>query len=163
MKKIWILPSRSLPGRRTAGDAVRPLCAIRIQHLNFRANRYRYRWCPWCWTFPGDGWSSSEGDRWAPQGLFLLGRSRGDGGLQSFDPVFETLQVRKVSKDLRAVSDRDLAGLLKGVFLAVAATDDGTSMTVSERCAGVGHPLQQCQRHSGDVVLPAVTKERTMA
>jgi len=78
---------------------------------------------------------------------------------RSFDPVFETLQVRKVSKDLRAVSDRDLAGLLKGVFLAVAATDDGDlNDRIGTMCRASGIHFNNARGTPGDVVLPAVTK-----
>jgi siroheme synthase-like protein len=78
---------------------------------------------------------------------------------RSFGPEFEALQVRKVSRDLRGMSDRDLAGILEGVFLAVAAMDDGDlNDRIGGMCRASGIHFNNARGTPGDVVLPAVTK-----
>src|SRR5512136_1901838 len=58
---------------------------------------------------------------------------------RSFGPEFDTLPVRKVAKDLEGISDGNLARILNGVFLAVAATDDaGLNDRVGKLCRTSG-------------------------
>ena len=78
---------------------------------------------------------------------------------RSFGPEFEALQVRKVTQDLKGVSDRDLAGILKGAFLAVAATDDADlNDRIGKLCQASGIHFNNATGTPGDVVLPAVSK-----
>jgi precorrin-2 dehydrogenase/sirohydrochlorin ferrochelatase len=78
---------------------------------------------------------------------------------RSFVPEFESLRVRKVSKNLEEVSDRELTGILEGAFLAVAATDDAAlNDRIGLLCKAEGIHFNSAKGTPGDVVLPAVTK-----
>ena len=78
---------------------------------------------------------------------------------RSFSAEFDALPVEKVVRDLEGASDRDLAGLLEGAFLAVAATDDaGLNDRIGKICRASGIHFNNARGIPGDVVLPAVAR-----
>jgi len=78
---------------------------------------------------------------------------------RSFIPEFDALPVEKVVRDLEGASDRDLAGLLEGAFLAVAATDDpAINDRIGKICRASGIHFNNARGIPGDVVLPAVSR-----
>ena len=95
----------------------------------------------------------------ARKAAFFLGEAEVTVVSRSFGPEFDALQVRLISKDLKEVSDRDLAGILKGAFLAVAATDDAVlNDRIGKICRRAGIHFNNAKGTPGDVVLPAVAK-----
>ena len=76
---------------------------------------------------------------------------------RSFLPEFDTLSVLRVVRDLEAASDRDLAGLLEGAFLAVAATDNAAlNDRIGRICQARGVFFNNARGTPGNVILPAV-------
>jgi precorrin-2 dehydrogenase/sirohydrochlorin ferrochelatase len=88
---------------------------------------------------------------------FFAGEADVTAVSRSFTPVFDTLSVRKVVRDLEGLSDRDLAGLLEGAFLAVAATDNAAlNDRIGGMCRASGIHFNSAWGTPGDVILPAV-------
>ena len=65
---------------------------------------------------------------------------------RSFVPAFDGLKITRQDLDLVTASGRNLAGVLTGAFLVIAAVSDPEDQQPDRQALqGNGHPLQQCR------------------
>ncbi|NYT05573.1 MAG: bifunctional precorrin-2 dehydrogenase/sirohydrochlorin ferrochelatase [Methanomicrobiales archaeon] len=78
---------------------------------------------------------------------------------RSFHPDVLALPVTVMTRDLGTATDGDIAGLVEGAFLAVAATSDpGLNNRIGEICREKGVLFNNADGQEGDVLLPAVAR-----
>ncbi|HOT02635.1 MAG TPA: bifunctional precorrin-2 dehydrogenase/sirohydrochlorin ferrochelatase [Methanolinea sp.] len=78
---------------------------------------------------------------------------------RSFSPAFSGLDVEKELIDLHGAGDERLPSLLKGAFLAVAATPDRElNNRIGELCQERGILFNNAEGISGDLLIPSVVK-----
>lgn len=77
---------------------------------------------------------------------------------RSFVPAFDALKVTKKELDIENASGRDLAGILTGVFLVIAATSDvAINNRIGRICKATGILFNNADGETGDVILPSVS------
>ena len=77
---------------------------------------------------------------------------------RSFVPAFDGLDVKRRELELGAVTDGELAPLLAGAFLVIAAVSDpAINNRIGKACRATGVMFNNADGEPGDVVLPAVT------
>jgi len=77
---------------------------------------------------------------------------------RSFVPAFDGLDVKRVELELGAITGRQLAPLLSGAFLVIAAVSDpAINNRIGKACKAIGIMFNNADGEPGDVILPAVT------
>ena len=78
---------------------------------------------------------------------------------RSFVPAFDGLDVKRQELELGAVTGRELAPLLTGAFLVIAAVSDpAINNRIGKECRAAGVLFNNADGEPGDVILPAVTR-----
>jgi precorrin-2 dehydrogenase/sirohydrochlorin ferrochelatase len=78
---------------------------------------------------------------------------------RSFVPTFGGLDVNCVELELGTVTGRQLAQLLSGAFLVIAAVSDpAINNRIGKACRAIGILFNNADGEPGDVILPAVTE-----
>jgi precorrin-2 dehydrogenase / sirohydrochlorin ferrochelatase len=76
---------------------------------------------------------------------------------RSFVRAFDDLKVARQNLDLLTASGRDLAAILTGAFLVIAATSDPeVNNRIGRLCKATGILFNNADGECGDVILPAV-------
>ena len=77
---------------------------------------------------------------------------------RSFDPAFDTMKIIRQDLDLVTASSRNLANILTGAFLVIAATSDTVvNNRIGKLCKATGILFNNADGDPGDVILPAIT------
>ena len=77
---------------------------------------------------------------------------------RSFVPEFDTMKITRKDLDLVTATGRNLADVLTGAFLVIAATSDVTvNNRIGRLCKATGILFNNADGESGDVILPAVS------
>jgi precorrin-2 dehydrogenase/sirohydrochlorin ferrochelatase len=78
---------------------------------------------------------------------------------RSFSPACDELPVRKIEKDLSGATDTDLDSLLRGAFIAIAATpDEGLNDHIGRICQKKGILFNNASGETGDIMIPSVIR-----
>jgi precorrin-2 dehydrogenase / sirohydrochlorin ferrochelatase len=76
---------------------------------------------------------------------------------RSFVPAFDGLEVNRQELDLAKVTGRQLASLLSGAFLVIAAVSDpAINNRIGKACRAIGLLFNNADGEYGNVILPAV-------
>lgn len=76
---------------------------------------------------------------------------------RSYVPAFDTMKITKKDLDLVTATGRNLADVLTGAFLVIAATSDVVvNNRIGRLCKATGTLFNNADGESGDVILPAV-------
>lgn len=98
------------------------------------------------------------GDVAARKAAYFSGKADVTIVSRSFVPAFDGLDVKRVELDLATVTGRQLALLLSGAFLVIAAiSDPATNNRIGKVCRAIGILFNNADGEPGDVILPAVT------
>jgi precorrin-2 dehydrogenase / sirohydrochlorin ferrochelatase len=77
---------------------------------------------------------------------------------RSFDPAFDELKCSRQDLDLVTASGRNLAAVLTGAFLVIAAVNDPEiNNRIGRLCKATGILFNNADGETGDVILPAVS------
>ncbi len=77
---------------------------------------------------------------------------------RSFDPAFDTMKITRQDLDLVTASSRNLAAILTGAFLVIAATSDTVvNNRIGKLCKATGVLFNNADGEAGDITLPAIT------
>src|SRR5208337_2606707 len=77
---------------------------------------------------------------------------------RSFVPAFDGIDVKRQELELGMVTGRQLAPLLSGAFLVIAAiSDPAINNRIGKACKAIGILFNNADGEPGDVILPAVT------
>jgi precorrin-2 dehydrogenase/sirohydrochlorin ferrochelatase len=77
---------------------------------------------------------------------------------RSFVPAFDELKVTRKDLDLVTATGRNLAEVLTGAFLVIAAVSDPVvNNRIGKLCKATGILFNNADGETGDVILPAVT------
>jgi len=77
---------------------------------------------------------------------------------RSFVPAFDAMKISRQDLDLVTASGRNLAGVLTGAFLVIAATSDQEiNNRIGRLCKATGVLFNNADGETGDVILPAVS------
>lgn len=77
---------------------------------------------------------------------------------RSFVPAFDDLKITRKDLDIVTESGRNLAAILTGAFLVIAATSDpGVNNRIGRLCRATGILFNNANGETGDVIMPAVT------
>ncbi|MBP1929616.1 precorrin-2 dehydrogenase/sirohydrochlorin ferrochelatase [Methanolinea mesophila] len=83
---------------------------------------------------------------------------------RSFDPSFSEIDAECREVDLSALGDRDLARLLEGAAIAVAATQERElNDRIGRLAKGAGILFNNADGESGDLLIPSVVKGKNYA
>ncbi|HXW98405.1 MAG TPA: bifunctional precorrin-2 dehydrogenase/sirohydrochlorin ferrochelatase [Methanomicrobiales archaeon] len=100
----------------------------------------------------------------ARKAAFFLGESRVIVASRSFGKELRGMDVERVEMDLGTASDDEIAGLLEGAFLAVAAVGDVSLNTrILSLCRRSGILCNSATGDPGDVIIPSVWKGQSHA
>jgi len=78
---------------------------------------------------------------------------------RSFAPAFDDMKVTRKDLDIVTESGRNLAALLTGAFLVIAATSDPeVNNRIGRLCRATGILFNNAKGETGDVIMPAVTR-----
>jgi precorrin-2 dehydrogenase/sirohydrochlorin ferrochelatase len=78
---------------------------------------------------------------------------------RSFGPGFSGLHVRKVEMECSSATDAELRDIIRGSFLAIAATSDaGVNDRIGAICRSLHILFNNADGTPGDVILPAVSR-----
>ena len=78
---------------------------------------------------------------------------------RSFVPAFDGLQVNRQELDLVTATEQELASILTGAFLVIAAlSDPEINNRIGRLCRATGILFNNADGETGDVILPAVTR-----
>jgi precorrin-2 dehydrogenase/sirohydrochlorin ferrochelatase len=78
---------------------------------------------------------------------------------RSFSAVCDELPVRTVERDLSNASDADLAGMIAGAFIAIAATPDAAlNDRIGSICHANGVLFNNAYGETGDILIPSVIR-----
>ncbi|PKL64800.1 MAG: siroheme synthase [Methanomicrobiales archaeon HGW-Methanomicrobiales-3] len=78
---------------------------------------------------------------------------------RTFAPAFDDMKVTRKDLDIVTESGRNLAALLTGAFLVIAATSDPeVNNRIGRLCKATGILFNNANGETGDVVMPAVTR-----
>ncbi|MGA2918593.1 precorrin-2 dehydrogenase/sirohydrochlorin ferrochelatase family protein [Methanoregula sp.] len=98
------------------------------------------------------------GDVAARKAAYFSGKADVTIVSRSFVPAVDGLDVKRVELDLATVTGRQLALLLSGAFLVIAAiSDPATNNRIGKACRAIGILFNNADGEPGDVILPAVT------
>lgn len=76
---------------------------------------------------------------------------------RSFVPAFDTLKIARNDLDIVTESGRNLATILTGAFLVIAATSDPVvNNRIGRLCRATGILFNNASGEAGDVIMPAV-------
>jgi precorrin-2 dehydrogenase/sirohydrochlorin ferrochelatase len=77
---------------------------------------------------------------------------------RSFVPAFDHLEITRQDLDIVTESGRNLAAILTGSFLVLAATSDAeVNDRIGRLCKATGILFNNASGESGDVIMPAVS------
>lgn len=78
---------------------------------------------------------------------------------RSFAPAFDNMKVTRKDLDIVTESGRNLAAILTGAFLVIAATSDPeVNNRIGRLCKATGILFNNANGETGDVIMPAVTR-----
>ncbi len=78
---------------------------------------------------------------------------------RSFAPAFDDMKVTRKDLDIVTESGRNLAAILTGAFLVIAATSDPeVNNRIGRLCRATGILFNNANGETGDVIMPAVTR-----
>lgn len=78
---------------------------------------------------------------------------------RSFVPEFDNLNITRRDIDLVTATGRNLADVLTGAFLVIAATSDSVvNDRIGRLCKATGILFNNADGESGDVILPAIAR-----
>lgn len=78
---------------------------------------------------------------------------------RTFTPAFDDMKVTRKDLDIVTESGRNLAALLTGAFLVIAATSDPeVNNRIGRLCKATGILFNNANGETGDVIMPAVTR-----
>ncbi|NMB79198.1 MAG: bifunctional precorrin-2 dehydrogenase/sirohydrochlorin ferrochelatase [Methanomicrobiales archaeon] len=78
---------------------------------------------------------------------------------RSFVPAFDAMKVTKKDMDLVTESGRNLAVILTGAFLVIAATSEPEiNNRIGRLCKATGILFNNADGETGDVIMPAVSR-----
>jgi len=78
---------------------------------------------------------------------------------RTFAPAFDDMKVARKDLDIVTESGRNLAALLTGAFLVIAATSDPeVNNRIGRLCKATGILFNNANGETGDVIMPAVTR-----
>jgi precorrin-2 dehydrogenase / sirohydrochlorin ferrochelatase len=93
----------------------------------------------------------------ARKAAYFSGKSQITVVSRSFVPAFDTLKVTRQDLDLVTATGRNLANVLTGAFLVIAATSDlEVNNRIGRLCKATGILFNNADGEIGDVILPAV-------
>jgi precorrin-2 dehydrogenase/sirohydrochlorin ferrochelatase len=76
---------------------------------------------------------------------------------RSFSPLISGREIQRVTRDLSGLSEDEIATLLEGVFLAVAATSDQyLNNRIGRACGTRGVLFNNASGEPGDIQIPSV-------
>jgi precorrin-2 dehydrogenase/sirohydrochlorin ferrochelatase len=80
---------------------------------------------------------------------------------RSFSAECNQLPVRTMERDLSGITDEDLAGLIEGAFIAIAATPDAAlNDRIGSICHAKGVLFNNASGKTGDILIPSVIRGR---
>jgi precorrin-2 dehydrogenase/sirohydrochlorin ferrochelatase len=78
---------------------------------------------------------------------------------RSFVPAFDELKISRKDIDIVTESGRNLAAILTGAFLVIAATSDPeVNNRIGRLCRATGILFNNANGETGNVIIPAVTR-----
>lgn len=78
---------------------------------------------------------------------------------RTFAPAFDDMKVTQKDLDIVTESGRNLAALLTGAFLVIAATSDPeVNNRIGRLCKATGILFNNANGETGDVIMPAVSR-----
>lgn len=93
----------------------------------------------------------------ARKAAYFSGKSQVTVVSRSFVSAFDTLKVTRQDLDLVTATGRNLANVLTGAFLVIAATSDTeVNNRIGRLCKATGILFNNADGEIGDVILPAV-------
>lgn len=97
------------------------------------------------------------GDVAARKAAYFSGKAEIIVVSRSFVPAFDELKVTRQDLDLVTATGRNLANVLTGAFLVIAATSDTEiNNRIGRLCKATGILFNNAHGETGDVVMPAV-------
>lgn len=93
----------------------------------------------------------------ARKAAYFSGKARITVVSRSFVPAFDALKVTRQDLDLVTATGRNLANVLTGAFLVIAATSDPeVNNRIGRLCKATGILFNNADGDIGDVIIPAV-------
>lgn len=78
---------------------------------------------------------------------------------RTFTPAFDDMKVTRKDLDIVTESGRNLAAILTGAFLVIAATSDPeVNNRIGRLCKATGILFNNASGETGDVIMPSVTQ-----